>query len=142
MIVEAIVEIQAGSRFKYEINGDGWLSLDRVISIPYPANYGFIPETLELDGDPLDIFILSTEPIAQLARVNVMLIAGIICKDDGIQDNKLVGVIKDDFAIETFIINDICTFLTSYKKNFVLENIVTKEDALQLYIDAQLRLIK
>ena len=60
MTVNAIIEIPQGSRAKYEVDKEtGLLKLDRVIysSFHYPINYGFIPQTLGQDGDPLDILV-------------------------------------------------------------------------------------
>src|SRR6476660_5918024 len=60
--VNAIIEIPKGSKAKYEIDKDsGLIKLDRVIyaSMYYPLNYGFIPQTLVEDHDPLDIVILA-----------------------------------------------------------------------------------
>jgi Inorganic pyrophosphatase len=58
--VNGLIEISQGSRSKYEIDKDtGLLRLDRVIfsSFIYPVNYGFIPQTLGQDGDPLDVLV-------------------------------------------------------------------------------------
>ena len=60
--VTGIIEIPRNSRAKYELDKDsGMLLLDRVLcsSINYPSNYGFIPRTYCVDGDPLDILVLS-----------------------------------------------------------------------------------
>ena len=62
---DVIVEIPKGSRNKYEMDKDtGKIRLDRTIfsSMHYPADYGFIPDTLALDDDPLDVLVLVTEP--------------------------------------------------------------------------------
>lgn len=62
---DAFVEIPAGSRNKYEYDFDlKRLRFDRLLysNMRYPADYGFIPETLALDGDPLDVLVLFTEP--------------------------------------------------------------------------------
>ncbi|MGI8924816.1 MAG: inorganic diphosphatase [Fimbriimonadales bacterium] len=63
--VNVIVEIPKGSTNKYEIEHDtGLVRFDRVLFSPlfYPCDYGFIPETLYSDGDPLDAFVLLTHP--------------------------------------------------------------------------------
>ncbi len=62
----AVVEIPLGSSNKYELDkASGLLKLDRVLhsAVHYPANYGFIPQTLADDGDPLDVLILSSDPV-------------------------------------------------------------------------------
>ena len=75
--VRAIIEISKGSRAKYELDKKaGILKLDRVLysSFYYPANYGFIPQTLGDDHDPLDILVISqinVEPLC-IVRANVI----------------------------------------------------------------------
>ena len=62
--VNALIEIPQGSRSKYEVDKTtGLLKLDRVIysSFQYPINYGFIPQTLGLDNDPLDILVICSQ---------------------------------------------------------------------------------
>ena len=70
--VNGIIEIATGMRTKYEVDKEtGLLKLDRVLysSVYYPANYGFIPQTLGDDHDPLDIMVLCREPIQPLCLV-------------------------------------------------------------------------
>ena len=72
--VTAVIEIPMNSGIvKYEICSDGFLHVDRFlpVSMNYPCNYGFIPNTLGGDGDPLDILVISRQPIAQTALVKV-----------------------------------------------------------------------
>ncbi|MFN4199407.1 MAG: inorganic diphosphatase, partial [Flavobacterium sp.] len=62
---DVLIEIPKGSRNKYEYDFElKKIRYDRMIfsSMMYPADYGFIPETLALDGDPLDVLVLITEP--------------------------------------------------------------------------------
>ncbi len=66
---QAVIEIPRGSNLKFELDkGTGLLKLDRVLSsaVYYPANYGFIPQTLAEDDDPLDVLVYCTEPIPPL----------------------------------------------------------------------------
>src|SRR5256885_14015625 len=63
--LEAIVEIPRGSRNKYEMNyetGAIWLDRELFTATRYPTDYGFVPETLAEDGDPLDILVIVDEP--------------------------------------------------------------------------------
>jgi hypothetical protein len=63
--VTAIIEIPAGSRNKYELDKEtGHFKLDRVLysAVHYPSDYGFIPQTLHEDGDPMDILVKINEP--------------------------------------------------------------------------------
>ena len=76
-VVNAIIEIPKGSRAKYEIDKEsGLIKLDRVIyaSMYYPLNYGFIPQTLGEDHDPLDILILSQIDVVPLCMVEAKVI--------------------------------------------------------------------
>ena len=76
-IVTALIEIPMGSKAKYEIDKvSGMLKLDRVLfsSVYYPANYGFIPQTLGDDHDPLDILVLSQIEIQPLCLVRARVI--------------------------------------------------------------------
>jgi len=64
MQIEVVIEIPKGSRNKYEADDDGviWLDRLRFTATRYPADYGFVTETLGADGDPLDALVLLDEP--------------------------------------------------------------------------------
>ena len=67
--IPAIIEIPTGSKVKYELDkATGLLKVDRILfsAVHYPANYGFIPQTLAEDHDPLDVLVLCQEPLAPL----------------------------------------------------------------------------
>jgi inorganic pyrophosphatase len=67
MIFDVIIEIPAGSRNKYEVDHvTGEIRLDRMLftSTRYPYDYGFVKNTLSLDGDPLDALVMLDEPMA------------------------------------------------------------------------------
>lgn len=122
----AIIEISKGSRYKYEISKEtGGLVLDRVLDISIPYSYGFIPGTLSEDGDPTDVFVLSSEPIQSLASVEIEPIALIHCKDHGLEDNKVVGVLKGDSYAQidkiSYHVDIIMAYLKNYKQGFVVE---------------------
>lgn len=98
-IVEAIVEIPAGSQNKYEFDKErGLLRLDRVLYSPvhYPTDYGYIEETLEDDGDPIDILVLVTNPTIPGCIIDTRLIGVLVMADDKGVDNKLLGVAAND----------------------------------------------
>ena len=103
-IVNAIVEIPGGSINKYElITESGQLKLDRVgySSIAYPDTYGAIPQTWDLDNDPLDIVIAGiTEPLVPGCLVEARIIGGIKFIDGGEVDDKIVAVLADDKRVE------------------------------------------
>lgn len=130
-IINAIVEIPKDSQNKYEIDKKtGMVSLDRVLYSPmhYPADYGFIPETLAEDGDPADVMILGSDPLFPGCVVRVRPIGMLNMIDSGEQDNKIFGVqadnprfdsIKDISDIEKFHthhLKEIAHFFKTYKE--------------------------
>ena len=98
-IVNALIEIPQGSKTKYEIDKKtGLLKLDRVIysSFHYPINYGFIPQTLGKDGDPLDILVMCSEAIQSLCLVEALVIGNMQMIDTNMIDDKIIAIaIKD-----------------------------------------------
>lgn len=104
----AIVEITKGSKNKYEYDPDtGLLKLDRILytSTHYPHNYGFIPLTLDYDGDPLDVLIISSEPMLPLSEVKCRPIGVLEMIDGGLVDYKVMAVCVNDPFYNNF--NDI-----------------------------------
>lgn len=96
---KVVIEIPAGSRVKYELDKEsGLLKVDRILysSVIYPANYGFLPQTLGDDQDPLDALVLMQEPVVPLAIVNAVPIGMIHMIDQGEADEKIICVHKDD----------------------------------------------
>lgn len=90
-----VVEIPKGSRNKYEMDHhSGEIYLDRMLftATRYPADYGFIPETLAEDGDPLDILALVTEPTFPGCRIRVRPIGLFLMEDEGKADHKVLAV--------------------------------------------------
>lgn len=91
----ALIEIPAGSFTKYEIDADtGHLIADRFQSMPvkYPANYGSLPQTIGGDGDPLDVLVLTREPLAPMTLINVRPIGTLQMIDGGEADEKIIAV--------------------------------------------------
>jgi len=98
-VVNGLIEIPQGSRTKYEIDKKtGLLKLDRIIysSFHYPINYGFIPQTLGLDGDPLDILVMCSESIQPLCLVEATVIGNMQMIDTGVADDKIIAVASKD----------------------------------------------
>jgi len=95
----AIVEIPMGSSVKYELDKEtGLLRLDRILysAVYYPANYGFIPQTLAEDDDPLDVLVLCQEAVAPLTMVSARAIGLMTMIDSGKKDHKILAVAVDD----------------------------------------------
>ncbi len=93
--INAVIEIPYGSNIKYEINKDsGAIMVDRVMASAmfYPANYGFIANTLADDGDPVDILVLNEYPIQAGAVIPCRLIGVLIMEDESGMDEKLLAV--------------------------------------------------
>ncbi|HRN47527.1 MAG TPA: inorganic diphosphatase [Niabella sp.] len=104
-IVNTIIEIPEGSRAKYEIDKQtGLLKLDRIIysSFHYPVNYGFIPQTLGQDRDPLDILVLCSQTIRSLCLVRAKVIGNMQMIDSGEYDDKIIAVAQDDPSVNHF----------------------------------------
>lgn len=98
-IINVIVEIPDGSNNKYEIDKEtGLIALDRAnySSAPYPFDYGFVPQTLWEDNDPLDVVILTTFPLHPGILVRVRPVAVMEMIDDGESDYKIIGVPEED----------------------------------------------
>lgn len=122
-MMTAIVEIPKGSQYKYELNGVR-LSIDRVLNQRVPANYGYI-EGLKLapDGDALDVFILSRDPIVPLARMSIEIKGIFYCMDKGLEDDKVVATIAGDTYLQanwSFLLAEIDQYLSTYKENFIV----------------------
>ncbi|HTI51864.1 MAG TPA: inorganic diphosphatase [Planctomycetaceae bacterium] len=95
----AIVEIPMGSSVKYELDKrTGLLKVDRILysAVFYPANYGFIPQTLAEDDDPLDVLVLCQEPLVPLTLVKARAIGLMTMIDSGKKDHKILAVAVHD----------------------------------------------
>lgn len=90
-----VVEIPKGSRNKYEVDhATGEIYLDRMLftATRYPADYGYVPDTLADDGDPLDALALVSEPTFPGCRVRLRPIGLFLMEDQGKLDHKVIGV--------------------------------------------------
>jgi inorganic pyrophosphatase len=126
--VNAIIEIPKGSKAKYELEKEsGLLKLDRVLfsSVHYPANYGFIPQTLCDDKDPLDILVLSQIDIQPLCLVEAKTIGVMHMVDSDESDDKIIAVAANDPSVNHFddiwqlpphLISELQNFFEEYKK--------------------------
>ncbi|MGO4912831.1 inorganic diphosphatase [Leeuwenhoekiella sp. W20_SRS_FM14] len=102
---DVLIEIPKGSRNKYEYDFKlKKIRYDRMIfsSMMYPADYGFIPETLALDGDPLDVLVLVTEPTFPGCVMEVKPIGVFHMTDEKGPDEKIICVpVSDPIASST-----------------------------------------
>lgn len=94
--VNVIIENTMGAApVKYELDKDsGAIFVDRFVhtAMFYPGNYGFVPQTLGGDGDPVDVLVLGDLPIIPGAVIPVRPVAVLMMEDDGGQDEKIVAV--------------------------------------------------
>ncbi len=109
--LNAIIEVPKGSRVKYELDKKtGLIKFDRVLYSPmhYPANYGFVPQTLWEDGDPLDVLVIAHEPLVPGTLVEVRPIGVLEMNDSGEDDAKVLSVpIEDPRFVNTKDISDL-----------------------------------
>ena len=108
ILLNMVIEVMSGSRDKYEYNSP-WESflLDRIIpsSVVFPVEYGFVPQTWYDDNDPLDIMVLSYEPLEVGCIVKVRVIGALIIEDEEGEDAKVLSVLVNDARFEGY--NDI-----------------------------------
>lgn len=94
--INVVIEIPMQSLpVKYEVNKDsGILFVDRFLSTPvyYPANYGYIPQTLSEDGDPVDVLVITPVPLAHGVVINCRVVGVLNMSDESGVDAKLIAV--------------------------------------------------
>jgi inorganic pyrophosphatase len=94
-----VIEIPLGSSVKYELDKpSGLIRMDRLLysAVYYPANYGFIPQTLAEDDDPLDVLVLSQEAVAPLTVMPARAIGLMTMIDAGKKDHKIIAIATGD----------------------------------------------
>ena len=148
-IYEAIIEIPMGTKNKYEIDKvRNRIKLDRVLYTPmtYPAEYGYIEETLALDNDPLDILVLATSKTFPGCIVDARVVGYLDVIDNSENDSKIIAVMDHDprFShiheitdIQEHTLREIKHFFKTYKdlqQNKIVEvyDFHDKIDALEL----------
>jgi inorganic pyrophosphatase len=98
--INVVVEIpQGGTPVKYELDKDsGALLVDRFLhtSMFYPGNYGFVPHTLALDGDPIDALIVGPAPVVPGAVVRCRPVGALLMEDEHGPDEKILAVPVDE----------------------------------------------
>jgi inorganic pyrophosphatase len=126
--VNAVVEVISGSRDKYEYSAE-WETfvLDRVLhsSVVFPVEYGFVPQTWYHDDDPLDIMILSYEPLEVGCIAKVRPIGVLIMEDESGEDPKILSVptgdprfdgVDDVSQVQAHLLREIQEFFETYKR--------------------------
>ncbi len=128
--VNVVIENTAGGTpVKYELDKDsGALFVDRFVHTPmfYPANYGFVPNTLGGDGDPVDVLVYSQHAIMPGAVIAARPVGVLVMEDDGGQDEKILAVpvskthpmfdsIQEYSDLPQILLDEIEHFFTHYK---------------------------
>lgn len=130
-VVNVLIEVPLDSRVKYEFDKENEIiAVDRFLFFDkgYPANYGFIPNTLSGDGDPVDVLVLSPLPLIPGSIIEAKPIGMLETEDESGQDAKLVAVPPEKVNPEFGKYNDISElpeeitekikyFFENYKKN-------------------------
>jgi inorganic pyrophosphatase len=109
--VNVIIEVPIGGEpIKYEMDkASGALFVDRFLytSMRYPGNYGFVPHTLSLDGDPIDVVVCNTRAIAPGAVMSCRIVGVLMMEDEAGGDEKLLAVPSDKLTKRYENIKDI-----------------------------------
>jgi inorganic pyrophosphatase len=151
-VINALIEIPQGSRAKYEVDKTtGLLKLDRVIysSFHYPVNYGFIPQTLGHDNDPLDVLVLCSQSIQSLCLVEAKVIGNMQMIDQGQVDDKIIAVAAKDPSVNHYqrmedlpqhFLLELRNFFEQYKvlenKKVEIDNFQDRDTACKIIQDA------
>ncbi|HEX2921416.1 MAG TPA: inorganic diphosphatase [Bacteroidales bacterium] len=150
--VNCVIEIPKGSKGKYEIDKrSGMLMLDRVLfsSVHYPANYGFIPQTLADDNDPMDVLVFCSIDVYQMCIIEAKVIGVMEMIDGTERDEKIIAVARNDMSVN--YINELSElpphtlvelrrFFEDYKllehKNVTVEKFMSKEKAYSIITES------
>lgn len=143
--VNAIVEIPKGRRSKFEVDKTtGLMKLDRYLysSSHYPGDYGFIPQTLAEDGDPLDVLVMVNEPTFSGCLIETHVVGLFRMVDRGRPDYKVLGVpasdplfahIRDLDDVPNHFLREVEHFFATYKQ---LEGVEIKTEGWAAATDA------
>lgn len=150
-IVEVFIEISKGSNIKYEFDKKkNTLICDRILYTPfrYIFNYGFIPDTLSPDSDPIDAVVIMDDSLIPGCLIKCKIIGCLETSDSEGIDPKLIMCpidkidptskeINEISDISPFILDQIKYFFSHYKdlenKHVEIGNFVKKEKAIQIY---------
>ena len=128
--INAVIEIPSGSSVKYEVDrSTGAVFVDRFLytATHYPFNYGFIPQTLEEDGDPLDVIVITQTSVYPMTVIRSRPIGMLLTEDENGRDVKIVAApskkvdafladIQDLDQLPNFTRNQIEHFFKQYKE--------------------------
>lgn len=155
LIYEVLIEIPKGCRNKYEYDKERrMIKFDRMLfsSVHYPSDYGFIPETLGEDGDPLDVLVLVNQPTFPGCLIDARPIGLFVMYDEKGRDDKVLCVPISDplwnhiYSLEQVpphLLNEIDHFFRIYKdleqKTVTVEGWKDRDAAIEIIEQAQKR---
>jgi len=142
--MKVIIEIPKHSFIKYELDTtNNILICDRILKIPFPQNYGFIPDTKAQDGDELDIVLILDHSLHPKTVIDVKIVGYLEMTDEKGVDEKIIVVplssnIENLKDIDKHILDEIKEFFTHYKDEdkhrwSKVGNYYNKKEALKLY---------
>jgi len=154
--LNVIIEVPLGGEpIKYEIDKDsGAMFVDRFLytAMRYPCNYGFVPHTLSLDGDPMDVMVVGQRALVPGAVVRARPVGVLLMEDDGGVDEKILAVphqkltrfyekVHNYTDLPEILVERIVHFFTHYKdmepgKWVKVEGIEGVEKARELIVQA------
>jgi inorganic pyrophosphatase len=128
--INVVIEIPKGSNIKYEVDDEsGALFVDRKLftAMFYPCNYGFVPQTKEKDGDPVDVLVLGNDPVVPSSVIRANPVGVLLTADEEGEDAKVVAVpvakidptfsdVKDINNVPQHIQDQIKHFFEHYKE--------------------------
>ena len=128
--INVVIEIPKGSNIKYEIDDEtGALFVDRKLftAMFYPCNYGFVPQTKEKDGDPVDVLVLGNDAVVPTSVIRANPVGVLLTADEEGEDAKIVAVpvskidptfahVKDVNDVPEHLRNQIKHFFEHYKE--------------------------
>jgi inorganic pyrophosphatase len=123
IIRDVVIEVPTLSQVKYEFDPViGGIRLDRILhnSNAFPWNYGFLPNTMSPDSDPLDIFVLCNHALFPGTTATVRILGGIKTYDEKGLDHKLISVLTKDPEFSCYYtLNSLPNLYTSKIKYFL-----------------------
>ena len=125
--VRVYIEIEKGSNIKYEFDKDkNKLLIDRILPDPfiYPYAYGFIPSTLAMDGDDLDILVITDKNLKKDEYYDAFIVGVLVMEDEKGMDEKVICILEEDTKkiqdiadLDNYVLDEIHYFFSNYKKN-------------------------
>ena len=146
--ISVYIEIEKDSNIKYEFDKKlKDLIVDRILPEPYryPYAYGFIPNTLAMDGDDLDILVITDKQLLNDCFYHVFIIGVLIMEDEKGMDEKVLCVLEDDYTkiqnitdLDKSILDKIHWFFSNYKNNQIdkwsnVHGYKDREHAIEIY---------